>query len=96
MAFLRNKQVRRLVALLALASMVAGVVLTTFEMKHIGITVLFIGICATGFLHFDASVQRRAASAYPIAVNPIQSAISAVTPTVPTHTGHPKQTLESV
>jgi hypothetical protein len=91
MSFIRNKHVRRLVALFALATMVAGVVITTLDMKHIGITVLFIGICATGFLHFDRAVQRRATSAYPI-----QSAIPAVTPVTPPTTGYPKQLQESV
>jgi hypothetical protein len=91
MAFIRNKQVRRVVAFFALGIIITGIVLTTLEITNIGITVLFIGICVTGFLHFDTSVQRGAASAYPI-----QSAVPAMSPAMPPPTDSPKQTQESV
>lgn len=91
MAIIRNKQVRRVVAFFALGIILTGIVLTSLEITNIGITVLFIGICATGFLHFDTTVQRGAASAHPI-----QSAVPAIAPITSPPTGSPKQTEESV
>lgn len=59
MRFMCNKQVRRVAGFFILGTVIAGIVLTSLDMKTVGITVLFIGICASAVLHFDAAAPHR-------------------------------------
>lgn len=93
MRFICSRQVRRVAGFFALGTMIAGIILTSLDIKPAGITVLFIGICSSAVIYFDAAAQRRTASGYPISTNPLQSAIPTVIRTPPT--GHPKSTPHS-